>query len=89
MLFMVVERFRNRDPVPVYTRFRAQGRLAPDGVQYVNSWVSADLAICYQVMDCVSRAALDAWIANWTDLVEFEVIPVVTSAEASARVPAR
>jgi hypothetical protein len=85
---MVVERFRNRDPVPVYARFRAQGRLAPDSVLYINSWVSEDLASCFQVMECDSRAALDRWIENWTDLVEFEVIPVVSSAEASVRVPA-
>ncbi|MBK8247672.1 MAG: DUF3303 family protein [Gemmatimonadetes bacterium] len=83
---MVIERFRGGDPVPVYTRFRAQGRLAPDGLTYVNSWVSDDLTTCYQVMESPARDLLDEWIAAWSDLVDFEVIPVITSAEAAARV---
>lgn len=86
MLYMVIERFRGGDPVPVYTRFRAQGRLAPDGLTYVNSWVSDDLTTCYQVMESPARDLLDEWIAAWSDLVDFEVIPVITSAEAAARV---
>lgn len=86
MLFMVIERFRGGDPVPVYTRFRAQGRLAPDGLTYVNSWVSDDLTTCYQVMDSPARELLDEWISAWSDLVDFEVIPVITSPEAAARV---
>lgn len=86
MLFMIIERFRNGDPTPVYRRFRERGRLAPLGVNYVNSWVTEDLGMCYQVMECEDRALLDEWLANWTDLVDFEVIPVITSAEASARV---
>jgi hypothetical protein len=85
MVYMVIERFRNRDPKPVYARFRERGRLAPAGLNYVNSWVTDDLAMCYQVMECADRALLDEWIANWADLVDFEVIPVITSAEASAR----
>lgn len=86
MLFMVIEEYRNGDPLPVYRRFREQGRLAPPGLAYVNSWVTPDLKRCYQVMECDDRALLDAWIGKWDDIVEFEVIPVVTSAEASARV---
>ena len=82
MLFLVIERFRGGDPVPVYRRFRESGRLAPEGLRYVNSWVTADLATCYQVMECPDRALLDAWIDRWCDLVDFEVLPVVTSAEA-------
>jgi hypothetical protein len=85
MLYMVIERFRNRDPKPVYARFRERGRLAPAGLNYVNSWVTEDLSLCYQVMECADRALLDEWIANWADLVDFEVVPVITSAEASAR----
>lgn len=84
---MVVERFRHHDPAPVYARFRERGRLAPDGLRYVNSWVTDDLAQCYQVMECETRAPLDEWMAAWSDLVEFEVIPVITSPEAAARVP--
>jgi hypothetical protein len=86
VLFMVIEHFKNGDPHPVYTRFRQRGRLAPDGLRYVSSWVTEDLTRCYQVMECEDRALLDTWIAAWTDLVEFEVHDVMTSAEASARV---
>ncbi|HEX4932245.1 MAG TPA: DUF3303 family protein [Gemmatimonadaceae bacterium] len=82
--FMIIERFRHGDPLPVYRRFRDSGRLAPDGLRYVDSWVTHDLATCYQVMECDDRALLDAWIAAWDDLVEFEVLPVHTSAEARA-----
>jgi hypothetical protein len=83
---MVIERFKDGDPAPVYQRFRERGRLAPEGLTYVGSWVRADLAQCWQVMEG-ERAQLDAWIAAWSDLVDFEVVPVVTSAEAAARVP--
>jgi len=86
MLFMVIEHFRNGDPKPVYTRFRERGRLAPDGLSYVSSWVTDDYTRCYQVMETEDRALLDQWFAQWADLVEFEVIPVVTSAQASAAI---
>lgn len=89
MLFLVIERFRGGDPVPVYRRFREQGRLAPEGLTYVSSWVTEDLATCYQVMETAERALLDQWMAQWADLVEFEVIPVLTSPEASAAVAPR
>jgi hypothetical protein len=87
MLYMVIEHFRNGDPAPVYRRFREQGRLAPEGLRYVSSWVTRDLRHCYQVMETDDPALLREWISRWEDLVEFEVIPVVTSAEASAAVP--
>ncbi|AHG88088.1 Protein of unknown function DUF3303 [Gemmatirosa kalamazoonensis] len=86
MLFMVLETFRDGQARPVYERFRERGRLAPEGLRYVASWVTDDLRGCYQVMECDDRAALDAWIARWSDLVDFEVVPVVTSAEAAERV---
>jgi hypothetical protein len=86
MIFMIIERFRNGDPVPVYRRFREKGRLAPEGLNYVNSWVTPDLTTCYQVMECEDRALLDEWLSNWTDLVNFEVHPVITSPEAASRV---
>ena len=84
MLYLVIERFRGGDAVPVYRRFRDQGRLAPDGLRYVASWVTADLARCFQVMVCEDPELLAQWMARWHDLVEFEVVPVVTSAEALA-----
>jgi hypothetical protein len=89
MQFVIVERFRGGDPVPVYRRFRDRGRLAPEGLQYVNSWVSTDLTTCYQVMECDDRRLLDQWLAKWSDIVEFEVIPVITSSEAAAAVAPR
>jgi len=89
MQYLVIENFRSRDPVPVYRRFRDCGRLAPEGLKYVGSWITEDLARCYQVMECADRALLDTWMARWDDLVRFEVIPVVTSAEAAASVGGR
>jgi hypothetical protein len=83
---MIIEHFRNGDPKPVYHRFRERGRLAPEGLRYVASWVTDDLQHCYQVMECDDRRPLDAWLANWEDIVDFEVIPVITSADAAASV---
>ncbi len=85
---MIVEHFRHGDAGPVYERFRKRGRLAPDGLRYVNSWVTSDLARCYQVMECEDRALLEQWVSAWQDIVDFEIHPVITSAEAAARVPA-
>ncbi len=82
MLFMVIEHFRE-GAAPVYARFRERGRMAPEGLQYVASWVTRDYARCYQVMECDDESLLREWIAGWEDLVEFEVVPVVTSAEAA------
>jgi hypothetical protein len=84
MRFMVVEHFRNGDPAPVYRRFREQGRLTPPGVTYIESWVTADLTRCYQVMECANRSALDEWVNRWSDLIDFDIVPVMTSAEAAA-----
>lgn len=88
-LYMVIERFRNADPVPVYRRFRDKGRMAPDGLTYISSWIDERLAVCYQVMETADRSLLDQWIANWSDIVDFEVIPVITSKEAADRVAHR
>ena len=86
---MVVENFRNGDPVPVYRRFRERGRLAPEGVQYVSSWVDEKLERCFQLMETDDRLLLDEWMEYWSDLVEFEVYAVVCSAEAAERVMQR
>lgn len=86
-LFMVLERFKNGDAAPVYRRFREHGRMAPEGLKYVSSWVTADLSTCYQVMETDDRALLDQWMSRWSDLVEFEVLPVITSQEAARRAP--
>ena len=89
MLYLIIEIFKNQDPVPVYRRFRDRGRLAPEGVRYVSSWVTEDLERCFQVMETDSRQLLDEWLANWNDLVEFEVYPVISSHEAAERVAPR
>lgn len=86
MLFMIIERFHSGNPTPVYARFRSQGRLAPEGLVYISSWVSEDLKVCYQLMEADKRELLDEWIGNWEDLVDFEVVPVMTSSEASKKV---
>ena len=88
MLFMIIERYRGGDARPVYQRFREHGRMAPEGLWYVGSWVTADLSQCFQVMESEDRALLDEWMSRWADLVDFEVIPVVTSSEAAAAVEA-
>jgi len=88
-LYMVVEHFRDKDPVPVYRRFRDRGRMAPAGLTYVSSWVDSKLERCYQLMETDDRGLLDQWIANWKDLVEFEVYPVMTSAEAADKISPR
>jgi hypothetical protein len=87
--YLVVEHFRNGDAVPVYRRFREKGRMAPEGLNYVSSWVTADMTRCYQIMEAPNRDLLDQWIANWRDLVDFEVHAVVTSKEASERIGPR
>lgn len=85
MQYLVIEHFKNRDPLPVYRRFAERGRLAPSGLTYVASWVTEDLAHCYQVMECSDRALLDEWMGHWCDLVDFEVISVLSSAQVLAR----
>ncbi len=85
-LYMVVEHFKNGDPVPVYRRFREQGRLAPDALRYVSSWVDANLQRCYQLMEIDEPGLLDEWMARWSDIVDFEVYPVISSKEALEKV---
>ena len=88
-LYMVVEYFKNKDAVPAYRRFRDRGRLMPAGLVYVSSWVDLKFERCYQLMESRDRVLLDEWIANWSDLMDFEVHPVVTSKEAAAAIAAR
>ena len=81
-LYMVMERFKGGDAVPVYRRFRDQGRLAPPGLLYISSWVDTSFERCYQLMETDNPQLLDEWLARWSDIVDFEVHPVITSAEA-------
>jgi len=89
MLYMIIETFRGGDAGPVYRRLRAEGRKLPEGLAYRGSWVTEDLARCFQVVECDDRDLLARWMAGWEDLVRFEVVPVVTSGQAEAAVTAR
>ena len=88
-LYMVVEHFKNNDALPVYRRFREHGRMAPDGLNYVSSWVDDQYQRCYQLMETHDRRLLDQWTARWSDLVEFEVYPVMPSKEAAEKIAPR
>ena len=89
MLYMIIERFRDGDAAPVYRRFREKGRLAPEGLRYISSWVTLDMTRCYQVMECDDASLLTQWTDQWKDIVDFEVLPVMTSAEAVAAIAPR
>ena len=82
MLFMVIEHFRPGQAPEVYRRFRERGRMAPEGLRYVASWVDMDFKRCFQVMETQDETLFRQWTANWDDLVDFEIVPVRTSAEA-------
>jgi hypothetical protein len=81
--YMIVEHFK--DAPAVYRRFRERGRLAPEGLIYISSWVDEKIQRCFQLMETSDPALLQQWIANWQDLVDFEVFPVITSKEAAEK----
>lgn len=83
MLFMVVETFRNQDAKAAYRRFRDMGRVMPDGLSFVGSWTTADLSRCFQLMETEDVTLLQRWVAGWSDLVAFEIVPVVTGKETA------
>jgi hypothetical protein len=83
MLFMVIERFKNGDALAIYRRFQQQGRMMPDGLKYVGSWVEANFDRCFQLMECDDPRLFQQWIIHWQDLMEFEIVPVVSSKETS------
>lgn len=86
MLFMIIERFREGKIKEIYKRFDEKGRLMPEGVHYVNSWIDEHVKVCYQVMESDSEEKIEEWIENWKDLTDFEVVRVITSAEAKEKV---
>jgi len=86
MLFMVIERFRPGRAPEVYRRFRDRGRPMPEGLRYVSSWIDLRFERCFQVMEAESEALFKEWTVNWEDLIDFEIIPVRTSAEAVAAI---
>ncbi len=80
MQYMVIEQFK--DAPAIYQRLRERGRLMPEGLYYVDSWISQDLTQCFQLMEAESRELFDEWIANWSDLMDFEVVLTITSNQA-------
>ncbi|MGI9425785.1 MAG: DUF3303 domain-containing protein [Hyphomicrobiaceae bacterium] len=83
MLFMVIERFRDQNAKAVYRRFQEKGRMAPDGLTYVGSWIEANFDRCFQLMECDDIRLLQEWVTNWSDLADFEIVPVAPSKETS------
>jgi hypothetical protein len=83
---MIIEHFKDQNPLPVYRRFRERGRLAPEGLKYISSWVDEKFERCFQLMEAEDPKLLDKWIESWKDLVEFEVYPVISSSEAAEKI---
>lgn len=83
MHFMVIERFRDQDAKAIYRRLAERGRMMPEGLYFVNSWVAADLGRCFQLMETDDVSLFQRWIAAWSDLMEFEVVPVVPGKETA------
>lgn len=83
MRYMVVERFKPDSAKAIYERVRERGRMLPSGLAYLDSWVSSSLDVCFQLMECEDEQLFEEWFSCWNDLTEFEVIPVVSSAQAS------
>jgi hypothetical protein len=80
MLFMIIERFKNQDAVPVYKRFREKGRMAPEGLKYVGSWIEANFDRCFQLMECDDLRLIQQWALNWRGSgVSLEIVPVLPS----------
>ncbi len=86
MQYMIIEKFHSGKIKTLYQRFADEGRLMPDGITYINSWINESVTTCYQVMETNNPALLNEWINNWKDLADFEVVPVINSAEAKNRV---
>lgn len=88
-LYMVVEHFKNKDAVAVYRRFQNSGRMTPEGLLYVSSWVDEKFERCYQLMETHDRRLLAEWMSHWNDLVDFEVYPVIPSKQAAEKIRPR
>jgi hypothetical protein len=84
MLFMVIESFRNQDAKAVYRKFKEKGRMMPDGLSFVSSFVTADLSRCFQLMECDDVTLLQRWVTQWSDVAAFEIVPVVAGKDTAA-----
>ncbi len=89
MLFMIIEHFRDKNPIPLYKRFQEKGRMMPDGLKYVGSWIEANFDRCFQLMECDNASAIQEWVLAWGDLADFEIVPVVPSKETAELVNRR
>lgn len=89
MLFMIIERFKNCDPKPIYKHLRENGRGMPDGLKYIDSWIEPNFDRCFQVMECDDARLLQEWVLHWRDFAEFEIVPVVPSKETRALVESK
>jgi hypothetical protein len=85
---MVIEKFKDRNARAVYTRFKEQGRMLPNGLKYVDSWVEANFDRCFQLMECDDSSLFQQWMIRWQDLIDFEIVPVVTSKQTTETVNA-
>ena len=81
MLFMVIETFKNNDALAVYQRLREQGRMMPNGLRYINSWIEVNFHRCFQLMECENLQRFQEWVIQWNDLMDFEIVPVLPSKE--------
>lgn len=79
MLFMIIERFKDCDPKPIYKHLRDNGRGMPDGLKYIDSWIGPNFDRCFQLMECDDARLLQEWVLHWRGLAEFEIVPVVPS----------
>ena len=86
MQYMIIEKFHEGKVKALYQRFEEKGRMLPDGVKYIDSWISEDVTVCYQLMESDTQEKLQQWTDHWKDLVDFEIIPVISSAEAKKKV---
>lgn len=84
MLIMVIERFKNRDPGPIYARLAERGRNLPEGLTYVDSWIEANFDRCFQLVECADPLLLQRWVREWSDLIDFEFVPVSASRDVRA-----
>ncbi len=89
MQYMVIERFKNRNAKAVYDRFRAKGRMMPEGLSYIGSWVEPNFDRCFQVVECAGPQVLEEWIRRWADLMDFECVPVISSQQAMEALDAK
>jgi hypothetical protein len=84
MLFMVIENYRNGDAKAIYRRFRDHGRMMPEGLSFIGSWVTADLKRCFLVLESDDVGLVQQWVTAWSDLVDFEIVPVSAGGKAVA-----